>query len=119
MVPAHYVTRLDVVGCPDPNPEHKRFFTPEMNRLEPDLDKIGEAYVSARADECSKWLDSIPKEEPIGVLSSGWFDSVSVFLVLYDLLLRRGESPARLKAISLSVIRGSEAVQEQRFLATR
>ncbi|HLR90218.1 MAG TPA: hypothetical protein VK040_04630, partial [Balneolaceae bacterium] len=93
MVPAHYVTRLDVVGCPDPNPEHKRFFTPEMNRLEPDLDKIGEAYVSAMADECSKWLDSIPKEEPIGVLFSGGIDSGSVFLVLYDLLLRRGESP--------------------------
>lgn len=116
MVPAHYVTRLDVVGCPDPNPEHKRFFTPEMNRLEPDLDKIGEAYVSAMADECSKWLDSIPKEEPIGVLFSGGIDSGSVFLVLYDLLLRRGESPARLKAFTLSVNGGSDADQAHRFL---
>src|SRR5690625_6641206 len=102
MVPAHYVTRLDVVGCPDPNPEHKRFFTPEMNRLEPDLDKIGEAYVSAMADECSKWLDSIPKEEPIGGLFSGGIGRGSVLVVLYDLLLRRGGARNRLKACTLS-----------------
>ncbi|NBC64828.1 MAG: hypothetical protein GVY07_04065, partial [Bacteroidetes bacterium] len=36
MVPAHYVTKLDVVGCPDPNPDYKRYFTPERNQLNAD-----------------------------------------------------------------------------------
>jgi asparagine synthase (glutamine-hydrolysing) len=116
MVPAHYVTRLDVVGCPDPNPDHKRYFTPEKNTLDSDLNQIGEAYVAAMAKECSKWLDSIPKNEPIGVLFSGGIDSGSVFLTLYDLLLKRGESPARLKAFTLSVNNGPDAGQAFEFL---
>ena len=28
MVPAHHVTTLRLVGCPDPNPVHRRFFDP-------------------------------------------------------------------------------------------
>jgi len=116
MAPAHYVTRLDVVGCPDPNPVHKRYFTPERNTLNSDLDKIGEAYVGAMRNECSKWLNKIPNDEPIGVLFSGGIDSGSVFLTLYDLLLERGESPARLKAFSLSVNNGPDGKQAHDFL---
>lgn len=116
MAPAHYVTRLDVVGCPDPNPVHKRYFTPQRNTLNADLDNIGEAYVRAMAGECEKWLDSIPKDEPIGVLFSGGIDSGSVFLTLYDLLLKRGESPARLKAFTLSINNGPDAKQAHEFL---
>lgn len=116
MAPAHYITKLDVVGCPDPNPNHERYFTPERNNLNADLDKIGEAYVGAMANECSKWLDTIPKEAPIGVLFSGGIDSGSVFLVLYDLLLKRGESPARLKAFTLSINNGPDGVQAHTFL---
>ena len=116
MVPAHYVTRLDVVGCPDPNPVHKRYFVPERNKLNANLDEIGAAYVGAMENECAKWLDSIPKDEPIGVLFSGGIDSGSVFLVLYNLLLKRGESPARLKAFTLSVNNGPDADQAHKFL---
>jgi asparagine synthase (glutamine-hydrolysing) len=116
MAPAHYVTRLDVVGCPDPNPNYKRYFTPERNKLNSNLDAIGEAYVGAMANECNKWLDSIPKDEPIGVLFSGGIDSGSVFLVLYDLLLKRGESPARLKAFTLAVNGGPDGAQAHEFL---
>lgn len=116
MAPAHYVTRLDVVGCPDPNPVHKRYFTPKRNSLNADLNKIGEAYVGAMAKECEKWLDSIPKKEPIGVLFSGGIDSGSVFLTLYDLLLKRGESPSRLKAFTLSVNNGPDGRQAYEFL---
>jgi asparagine synthase (glutamine-hydrolysing) len=116
MVPAHYVTKLDVVGCPDPNPDYKRYFTPERNQLNADLDQIGEAYVGAMANELGKWLDSIPVDEPIGVLFSGGIDSGSVFLTLYDLLLKRGESPARLKAFTLSVNNGPDASQAYEFL---
>jgi len=116
MVPAHYVTRLDVIGCPDPNPDHNRYFTPQRESMNSDLDEIGEAYISAMANECSKWLDMIPNDEPIGVLFSGGIDSGSVFLALYDLLLKRGESPARLKAFTLSVNNGPDAKQAYNFL---
>lgn len=116
MVPAHYVTRLDVIGCPDPNPDHKRYFTPQRESLNSDLDEIGNAYISAMANECSKWLDTIPEHEPIGVLFSGGIDSGSVFLTLYDLLLKRGESPVRLKAFTLSVNNGPDARQAYKFL---
>ena len=116
MIPAHYVTRLDVIGCPDPNPVHERFFTPERDRFSGDLDKIGEAYVGAMANEVEKWLKTIPEDEPIGVLFSGGIDSGSVFLILYDLLLKRGESPARLKAFTLSVENGPDADQAYQFL---
>ncbi|MEX0646343.1 MAG: asparagine synthase-related protein [Balneolaceae bacterium] len=118
MAPAHYVTRLDVVGCPDPNPDHKRYFTPERNTLNSDLNEIGTAYIRAMAGECEKWLDSIPADEPVGVLFSGGIDSGSVFLILYDLLLKRGESPSRLKAFTLSVNNGPDAQQAYEFLDT-
>ncbi len=116
MVPAHYITRLDVVGCPDPNPDYKRYFTPVRNSLNSDLNEIGKAYVGAMAAECEKWLDSIPKEAPIGVLFSGGIDSGSVFLTLYDLLLKRGESPSRLKAFTLSINGGPDGDQAFQFL---
>jgi len=33
MVPAHHVTTLRLVGCPDPNPIHRRFFDPPRESL--------------------------------------------------------------------------------------
>ena len=32
MAPAHYITTVELLGCPDPSPVYKRFFTPERNR---------------------------------------------------------------------------------------
>ena len=29
MVPAHHVTTIQLVGCPDPNPSYERFVVPE------------------------------------------------------------------------------------------
>src|ERR1700760_3336042 len=55
MVPAHYVVRLEVIGCPDPNPVYTRFFEPKRNSLTHDLDAIGKAYIGALAAECQKW----------------------------------------------------------------
>src|SRR5215212_11058417 len=37
MVPAHHVTTLRLVGCPDPNPVHRRFFDPPRGTLPADL----------------------------------------------------------------------------------
>lgn len=103
MVPAHYVLRLQLIGCPDPNPIYQRYFEPVRNHLPADLDLIGRAYIGALADVCQKWLLQIPATEPVGVLFSGGIDSGSVFLVLYHLMLQMGMSPQRLKAFTLSV----------------
>lgn len=116
MVPAHHVVRVDVIGCPDPNPTYNRFFEPEQNALDDDLDGIGETYIGTLAKECEKWLKRIPQKEAIGVLFSGGIDSGSVFLVLYHLMLKMGMSPQRLKAFSLSVNEGPDAEQAYHFL---
>ncbi len=102
MVPAHHITELKLIGCPDPNPVNTRFLAPKPNRLSTDLDEIGTAYIGAVANEINHWLDKIDTQAPLGVLFSGGVDSGSVFLLTYHLLRARGESPARLKAFSLS-----------------
>ena len=106
MVPAHHLTELQLIGCPDPSPTYRRFLNPERNRLSTDLNAIGTAYIGKLAEECDHWLDQVDVREPIGVLFSGGIDSGSVFLVLYNLLLQRGEAPTRLKAFTLSVAGG-------------
>lgn len=117
MAPAHHLVEIALVGCPDPNPTYRRFFTPARNRLPADLDAIGRGYIGALADECRRWLDQIDRRAPIGVLFSGGIDSGSVFLVLYHLLLEAGQSPARLKAFTLSVDgQGDDARQSADFL---
>ena len=117
MVPAHHIVELRLVGCPDPNPTKTRFFTPEHNRLGTDPDEIGIAYIGALVREIDLWLDQIDSGEPIGVLFSGGIDSGAVFLLLYHLLLNRGESPARLKAFTLSVDGGGRDLRQAvRFL---
>jgi asparagine synthase (glutamine-hydrolysing) len=117
MVPAHYLLELALVGCPDPNPQYRRFFTPERNRWSTDLDEIGKRYITALATELHRWLNRIGPREPLGVLFSGGIDSGSVFLVLYHLLLQRGDSPARLKAFTLDLDgTGEDAQQATDFL---
>jgi asparagine synthase (glutamine-hydrolysing) len=117
MVPAHHIVEIALVGCPDPNPTYRRYFTPQHNRLPADLDTIGAAYIGALAEECRKWLDQIDQREPIGVLFSGGIDSGAVFLTLYHLLLAGGQSPARLKAFTLAVDgEGDDARQARQFL---
>jgi asparagine synthase (glutamine-hydrolysing) len=117
MVPAHHLTELALVGCPDPSPTYTRFFDPKRNVLSTDLDEIGRAYIGRLSIELGKWLDQIGPREPIGVLFSGGIDSGAVLLTLYHLLLERGEAPQRLKAFTLDVAAaGEDARQAQRFL---
>ena len=112
MVPAHHVTELELVGCPDPKPSYTRYFDPDQGTLPADLDAIGEAYIGTLADACAQWLDRVDDEAPIGVLFSGGIDSGSIFLVLRHLLLERGEAPTRLKAFTLSVEGGGSDVEQ-------
>jgi asparagine synthase (glutamine-hydrolysing) len=116
MVPAHYLVRLDVVGCPDPNPQFDRYFEPKRNVYDADLDAIGERYIRALNQECRKWLQTIPESAPIGVMFSGGIDSGSVFLSLYHQMLELGMNPSRLKAFTLKVGDAADADQAFTFL---
>lgn len=117
MVPAHYLLELQLVGCPDPNPKLTRYFSPARNRLPADIQEIGRQYIGKLAEVCDAYLDGVPAEEPMGVLFSGGIDSGSVLLVMDFLIRRRGQSPSRLKAFTLTVDgSGSDWQQAQSFL---
>jgi asparagine synthase (glutamine-hydrolysing) len=121
MVPAHHVTEIQLVGCPDPDPIYTRFFTPPMGTLPPDLDVIGHQYISALAEEIDRWIVHIPQDEPIGVCFSGGVDSGSVFLTTYHVMKQRGLSLSRLKAFVLNLGSGDtgvgpDVVQAREFL---
>lgn len=117
MVPAHHLTELALVGCPDPNPVHRRFLPPPDSPLPADLDVVGERYVGALLAEVRAWLATVPPREPVGVLFSGGADSASVLLAVYHLLLEGGQSPARLKAFTLAVDGdGSDLAQARELL---
>ena len=117
MVPAHHVTTLRLIGCPDPNPVYRRFLDPPRGVLPPDLDRIGDAYVGALYQEVQRWLRRQDARAPIGVAFSGGLDSGAVLLCLYRALLESGQSPSRLKAFTLAVGReGKDAAQAREFL---
>jgi asparagine synthase (glutamine-hydrolysing) len=117
MAPAHYVTEVALLGCPDPNPTYRRFFAPAREALPADPQAIGEAYIGALYHEIAKWLSQRASDGPIGVCFSGGIDSGSVLLVTYHAMLRLGISPARLKAFTLSVDEGGDDLgQARRFL---
>jgi len=119
MVPAHHLTTLRLIGCPDPNPVHRRFFDPPRGTLPADLDVIGRRYVGAVYDELRRWLAAQDAAAPIGVPFSGGIDSGAVLLCLYRLLLNEGQSPARLKAFTLSVDGGGDDARQAREFLRR
>lgn len=115
MAPAHYITTIELLGCPDPSPVHQRFFTPERNRFAGiPLEEIGRQYMSALYGEILKWLKHKATSGPIGVSFSAGIDSGSVFLLTYHALLELGESPSRLKAFTLSVDGDGEDLKQAR-----
>ena len=117
MAPAHHVTTLQLIGCPDPNPVYRRFFDPPRGTLPPDLDLIGRHYIEALYGELRGWLAAQDTAAPIGVPFSGGIDSGSVLLCLNKLLLDQGQPPTRLKAFTLSFDgEGDDARQAREFL---
>jgi asparagine synthase (glutamine-hydrolysing) len=119
MVPAHHLTTLRLIGCPDPNPVHQRFFDPPRGTLTEDLDLIGRQYIEAIYGELRRWLAVQDLAAPIGVAFSGGIDSGAILLCLYKLLLNEGQSPARLKAFTLSVDGEGEDARQARDFLTR
>jgi len=114
MVPAHHVTEIRLIGCPDPNPTYTRFFDPARDSLPAEPVAIGRAYVEALLAEVRSWLEAVPGDEPIGVLFSGGIDSGAVLLATYHQLLALGHSPARLKAFTLAVDGGGSDLRQAR-----
>jgi len=118
MVPAHYVTKIELLGCPDPNPVYERFFKPERNKYSSDNQaKIGELYIGVLYKEIRKWLQFHAKTGPVGITFSAGIDSGSIFLLVYHALKELGQSPSRLKAFTLSIDGGGEDLaQAKKFL---
>ncbi|MCH9649830.1 MAG: asparagine synthetase B family protein [Deltaproteobacteria bacterium] len=117
MAPAHHVTHLRLIGCPDPNPVYRRFFDPPRATSPADLEVIGERYVGALYGEIRDWVENVPQGEPLGVMFSGGLDSGAVLLCLFRALLDLGQSPSRLKAFTLAVDGGgADAAQAREFL---
>jgi asparagine synthase (glutamine-hydrolysing) len=118
MVPAHYVTKIELLGCPDPNPVYERFFKPERNKFKNESpSKIGELYISTIFQEIKKWLSSRAKTGPVGITFSAGTDSGALFLLVYKAIIELGESPSRLKAFTLSIDGGGEdLIQAKQFL---
>jgi asparagine synthase (glutamine-hydrolysing) len=118
MAPAHYITKIELLGCPDPNPEYSRFFTPERNKfstVEPS--QIAEKYIGTLYNEIKKWLQYRAKTGSVGVAFSAGIDSGSIFLLTFHALKELGESPSRLKAFTLSVDGdGADLLQARKFL---
>ncbi len=119
MAPAHYITELELIGCPDPAPAYQRFFTPERAALPPNEGDIGRRYIAALKEEIAKHLRSIPADAPVGVCFSGGVDSGAVLLTTYHVLLETGSNPGRLKAFTLSVDGGGEDVAQARAFLER
>jgi asparagine synthase (glutamine-hydrolysing) len=118
MVPAHYITKIELLGCPDPNPVYERFFTPQRNAFAPDQSSlISKRYIGTLYNEIKKWLQFRAKEGPVGVSFSAGIDSGSVFLLTYHAMKELGQSPSRLKAFTLSIDGGGDdLVQAREFL---
>lgn len=115
MVPAHYVTKIELLGCPDPNPTYQRFFTPKRNRFQNhNVDALGQLYISAVYEEIKKWLSHVATTGPIGCTFSAGIDSGSVFLLTYHALRELGQSPSRLKAFTLAVGDESDDLKQAR-----
>ena len=118
MAPAHYITKIELLGCPDPNPVYNRFYTPERNNFSGENPaQIGETYIGVLYNEIKKWLQYRAKTGPVGVTFSAGIDSGSVFLLTYHALRELGESPSRLKAFTLTIDgAGDDLIQARKFL---
>ena len=116
MIPAHHLVEIDQVGCPDPNPRFRRFFTPEVAQGPADVHALGASYVGAALRAAKDWLATVPAGEPIGVLFSGGVDSGSVFLLARQALKDLGRDPNDVRAFTLDLGGGEDAAQAERWV---
>jgi len=113
MVPAHYVTELDQVGCPDPAPRYHRFFTPPIGHGSADLDEAGAVYIRAAYAVVREWVSRVPAGEPIAVAFSGGIDSTAVLLLARRALADLRRDPWDVRAFTLDFGGGQDAAQAE------
>ncbi len=113
MVPAHYLTEIEQIGCPDPAPRYSRFFVPPIGCGTSDIEQTGAQYVAAAYKALKRWICAIPKGEPIAVAFSGGIDSASVLLLARRALDEIGDDPARIRAFTLDLGQGKDAIQAE------
>lgn len=117
MVPAHYLVEIDQVGCPDPNPRYRRFFTPAVGQGPSDPEELGRAYIRAAYQATLGWIARVPADQPIGVLFSGGVDSASVLLLARHALAELGRDPDLARAFTLDLGGGEDAAQADRWVS--
>ena len=113
MVPAHYVTELDQVGCPDPSPRYHRFFNPRIAQGSVDIDEAGAAYIQAAYAVVRDWISRVPRDEPVGVAFSGGIDSMATLLLARHACLELGRDPDSIRAFTLDFGGGRDAAQAE------
>jgi asparagine synthase (glutamine-hydrolysing) len=111
MVPAHYLTEIDQIGCPDPAPRYTRFFEPAVGTGGDDPATLGAAYLQAAYEATLRWIAAVPDNEPIGIAFSGGIDSTSILLLARHALIALGRSPRLLRAFTLDMGGGADATQ--------
>jgi asparagine synthase (glutamine-hydrolysing) len=116
MVPAHYLLEIDQVGCPDPSPRYRRFFTPAIAEGTDDIEAIGATYIRAACDALRTWIERVPAGAGIAVAFSGGVDSTAVFLLARKVLSDLGRSPEDVRAFTLDLGGGLDATQARRTL---
>ncbi len=111
MVPAHYLIEVDQIGCPDPAPRYHRFFNTPIAQGTEDVDAAGTDYVNGALTALTRWLVSVPENEPIALAFSGGIDSTAVFLLARHALAQMGRNPDLVRAFTLDLGGGKDAAQ--------
>jgi asparagine synthase (glutamine-hydrolysing) len=114
MVPAHHIVELDQVGCPDPSPRYHRFFDPPVALGPADIAETGAAYIASAYQSVTRWLQTVPHEEPVAVAFSGGVDSTAVLLLAIRASETLGRNPALVRAFTLDLGGGRDAAQAER-----
>lgn len=113
MIPAHYLVEIDQIGCPDPAPRYRRFFSPPIAEGPADVEAVGAAYVAGALDAVKRWLGTVPDGKPIALAFSGGVDSTSVWLLARHALSEMGRDPALVRAFTLDLGGGQDAAQAE------
>jgi asparagine synthase (glutamine-hydrolysing) len=113
MIPAHYLVELDQVGCPDPAPRYRRFFTPAVGEGSADVRVAGTAYIGAALAAIERWMRDIPRGERIGVAFSGGTDSTAVLLLARHAARQLGREADTVRALTLDLGDGTDAAQAE------
>ena len=116
MVPAHHIVELDQVGCPDPSPRYHRFFDPPVGLGSSDVREAGAAYIATAYESVTRWLKTVPDEQPVAVAFSGGIDSTAVLLMAMRANEAIGGSPDRIRAFTLDLGGGRDAAQAERVV---